>query len=180
MRIQFVRPDLHQIDHVQAETFVVCLFEDERPPRGVAGLLDWRLCGRLSNLLVEERLGTGFREAMLFPAYERLPVQRVCAYGLGSVSEFTAARAREASWFVADSLHRLRVRSFITALPGSPLTAVPARARMELFLEELLRVFGPDDSAAGMDVFIVEPAEAHRELTEVVSLATRKLRGMWK
>lgn len=177
MKIQFVRPDLHQIDRVAAETFVVSLFEDDRPPRGVSGLVDWRLCGRLSSLLVGGHLQGQFREAVLFPGYGRLPTGRVCAYGLGKSSDFTPARAREACWYIADSLHKLRVTSFIAALPGSPASPVPVRARMELFLEELTRVFGPEEV---MEVFIVEPQDAHRDLAEVVGNATRRLRGLWK
>jgi len=177
MKIQFVRPDLHQIDRVGAETFVVSLFEDDRPPRGVAGLVDWRLCGRLSTLLVSGQMKGSFREAILFPGYQRLPTPRVCAYGLGRSSEFSPARAREASWVIADSLHKLRVGSFVASLPGSPVSAVPVRARMELFLEELVRVFGAEEA---MEVFIVEPQESHRELAEVVGNATRRLRGLWK
>jgi len=180
MKIQFVRPDLHQIDRMSADTFAVCLFEEDKPPRGLAGLLDWRLCGRLSDLLVQEQVTGRFREALLLPGYERVPTHRVCVYGLGARSEFTAARAREASWFIADSLHKLRATSFIGSLPGSPSTAVAPRARMELFLEELLRVYGHDESVGGVDAYIVEPSELHRELTDVVSIAMRKLRVMWK
>jgi len=51
---------------------------------------------------------------------------------------------------------------------------------MELFLEELLRVYGHDESVGGVDAYIVEPSELHRELTDVVSIAMRKLRVMWK
>jgi hypothetical protein len=179
MRIQFIRPDLHQIDRIAADTFVVTLFEEERPPRGVSGLLDWRLCGRLSGMLASGRMTGRFREAVLFPSYGRLPAARICAYGLGRVGEFTPARAREASWFVAESLHKLKVRSFLSALPGSPLAGVAARPRMDLFLEEMVRVFGADETD-GVEAWIVEPQEIHRELTEVVSAALRKLRVMWK
>ena len=129
MTIQFVKPDLHQIDHVQAETFVVTVFEDERPPRGLPGLVDWRLSGRLSNLMISGQMFGRFREAVLFPAYGRLPTARVCAYGLGKLADFTPARAREASWFIADSLHKLRASSFVMSLPGSPSATVPVRAR---------------------------------------------------
>lgn len=180
MKIQFVKPDLHQIDHVAAETFVVTVFEDERPPKGLAGLLDWRLSGRLSQMMLSNQMAGRFREAVLFPAYGRLPTARVCAYGLGRVADFSPARAREASWFIADSLHKLRAGSFVTALPGSPSAVVPARARMELFLEEMVRVFGTDDASAAVEVILVEPQEIHRELTEVVATAMRKLRGLWK
>lgn len=180
MRIQFVKPDLHALDQIRAEALVVCLFQDERPPRGVAGLLDWRLCGRLSDLLIAQQVSGALGEAVLFPSYGRLPFARVCAFGLGPMVEFTPARAREAAGQVATSLHKLRVASFAMTLPGSPMTTVAPRVRMELLLDELTRVFGADDSGAGVDAFVIEPSEVHRELAEVVSVATRRWRGIWK
>lgn len=180
MKIHLLKPDLHQIDQVHADTVAIGLFEEDRPPRGLAGLADWRLCGRVSRLIASGSVTGRFREAVLFPAYARLPANRICVLGLGRRSEFTAARAREASWVLAESLRKLRATSFIVSLPGSPMTAVPPRARMDLFLEELLRVFGPDEGSGGVEVFIVEPLEVHRELTEVVSITLRKMRALWK
>lgn len=180
MRIQFVKPDLHALDQIRADALVVCLFEDERPPRGVAGLLDWRLCGRLSDLLVVQHVSGSAGESVLFPAYGRLPFSRVCAFGMGPAAEFTSNRAREVCGQVATSLHKLRVASFVMSLPGSPRTPIAPRVRLELLLEELTRVFGADETGSGVDVFIVEPSEHHRELAEVVSVATRRWRGIWK
>lgn len=180
MKIHFLKPDLHQMDQVHADTIAVGLFEEDRPPRGLAGLADWRLCGRVSRLIVSGNVTGRFREAVLFPGYARLPANRVCVLGLGRRAEFSAARAREASWVLAESLRKLRASSFIVSLPGSPMTQVPHRARMDLFLEELLRVFGPDEGTGGVEVFIVEPLEVHRELNEVVSVTYRKMRALWK
>lgn len=180
MKIHFLKPDLHQMDQVRADTLALGVFEEDRPPRGLAGLVDWRLCGRLSRLIVSGQVTGRFRESVLFPAYARLPVERVCVLGLGKRAEFSAARAREASWVLAESLRKLRAGSFLASLPGSPMTSVPARARMDLFLEELLRVFGPDEGPGGVEVILVEPLEAHRELSEVVSVTLRKMRALWK
>ncbi len=178
MKIQFVKPDLHALDLIRAEALVICLFQDERPPRGLAGLLDWRLCGRLSDLLIAQHVTGVAGEAVLFPSYGRLPFGRVCSFGLGEAADFTPARVREVSGQLSTSLHKLRVASFVMALPGSPRTTIAPRVRLELLLEELTRVFGADDSGAGVDAFIVEPSEVHRELAEVVSVATRRWRGI--
>lgn len=180
MKIHFLKPDLHQMDQVRADTLAINLFEEDRPPRGFAGLTDWRLCGRVSRLIASGAVTGRFRETVLFPAYARLPANRVCMLGLGRRADFSAARAREASWVLAEALRKLRAPSFIVSLPGSPMTSIPPRVRMDLFLEELLRVFGPDEATGGVEVFIVEPLEIHRDLTEVVSVTMRKMRALWK
>ncbi len=73
MKIHFLKPDLHQMDQVHADTIAVGLFEEDRPPRGLAGLADWRLCGRVSRLIASGNVTGRFREAVLFPGYARLP-----------------------------------------------------------------------------------------------------------
>jgi hypothetical protein len=168
------------MDQVRADTLALGVFEEDRPPRGLAGLADWRLCGRISRLIALGQVTGRFREMVLFPGYGRFPISRVCVVGLGRRAEFNAARARETAWVLMESLRKLRAPSFITSLPGSPMASVPYRARMDLFLEELVRVYGPEEGAAGVEVFVVEPLEVHRDLGDVVSATMRKMRALWK
>ncbi|HOU53664.1 MAG TPA: M17 family peptidase N-terminal domain-containing protein [Myxococcota bacterium] len=177
MKIQLVKPDLHLLDHVTVDTVVLHIFREDRPPRGLAGLLDWRLLGRIGNLVVQQRcLGT-YRESILLPTYGRLPAQRICVFGLGSREEFTPKRYQESCYYIGEILARLRTSSFLLSLPGSPRAAFPLRNRVETFLEEMARAFGGEVEP---EVVLVEPSEAHREITEVVALQARKSRGTWR
>lgn len=180
MTIKFLKTELHQIDHVSADTVALALFEEDRPPRGLAGLVDWRLCGRLSRLLASGQVTGRFRESVLLPSYGRLPCNRIFLLGLGKRVDFSPARARETSWAMAEALRKMRADSFVTSLPGSPMTTLPARARMDVFLEELVRVFGPEEGGSGIQVFLVEPLESHRELGDVLAATMRKMRVLWK
>jgi len=42
-------------DRMDGEVVVALFFEDDRPLRGAAALLDWRLNGRLTGLLLEQK-----------------------------------------------------------------------------------------------------------------------------
>jgi len=42
-------------DRMDGEVVVALFFEDDRPLRGAAALLDWRLNGRLTELLLEQK-----------------------------------------------------------------------------------------------------------------------------
>ena len=180
MKVSLVRPDLHQIDQLTVDTMALPVFEDQRPPLGLTGLVDWRLCGKVSSLLISGQLSGRFREAAMMPGYDRFPASRLVAFGLGDSREFTQARAREAVWFMADSLRLLRTTAFVTTLPGSISNTVPARAGMEMLLEELSRVFSTEESFQMLDVNVVEPQGSHRELNDMISSAMRRLRGIWK
>ena len=53
MDLRFVPPDLRRLDEAGAELLACCIWSDQWPMRGLAGLLDWRLAGRLSALARE-------------------------------------------------------------------------------------------------------------------------------
>lgn len=55
MEVSFVVPDLRRLDELKSEAIALAFFEDERPLRGAMGLLDWRLCGALSRLILRGR-----------------------------------------------------------------------------------------------------------------------------
>ena len=66
-QIAFLPVDLGRWDHCPGgDALVVPLWADVRPLRGAAGLLDWRLNGRLSQLLREGRLLGAAGEKLLF------------------------------------------------------------------------------------------------------------------
>ena len=48
--LRFVPRALRHLDETSAEVVACCIYRDERPLSGLAGLLDWRLSGRLSRL----------------------------------------------------------------------------------------------------------------------------------
>ena len=88
---------------------MVGLYTNERPPMGLTGLLDWRLCGYVSDLLVEDKISTAVGERP-FPSYGRLTFPRVCALVL-VIDQFTPGVAKEVSARIVETVYKLRVNS---------------------------------------------------------------------
>src|SRR5262249_59421955 len=59
----------------------LCLFvaEDERPLRGTAGYVDWRMCGKLSRLLIDRFFTRASDHCLLFPPRRRIAQERIFA-----------------------------------------------------------------------------------------------------
>jgi hypothetical protein len=115
---------------------VLPFFADERPLRGAAGLCDWRLCGRLSRLLLRDQVRGGWGETTLYPTGPRLPFQRLVLLGLGDTGGFDEARAREAAGKILDVVRRLKVGRWALVPPGRSTGRLSARRALELFLAE--------------------------------------------
>jgi hypothetical protein len=77
-------------EHARVDCLCVPLFSDERPLRESAGRADWRLCGRLSELLAAGRLGGRRGEAGLVASFGGVVAPLVLGLGMGRRSDFDA------------------------------------------------------------------------------------------
>jgi hypothetical protein len=84
------------IERIESDLVVVGYFEDDRPLRGGAARVDWRLCGHLSELLIGGRVTGGVGEAVLMPSIGALRAPRLLLLGLGSRRRFPLSSAEEA------------------------------------------------------------------------------------
>lgn len=82
-RVSLVPPDLARWDQTEADGMCVAFCSDERPLRGAAGLLDWRLCGAISRALLRGRLRGDRDEVTLMPSAGRLSFPKILLFGIG-------------------------------------------------------------------------------------------------
>jgi len=71
------------LDETESHLALILAYEDVRPLKGQAGLVDWRLNGYLSGLILNRRFLGGLGEALLMPAQGRLAVRELMMLGLG-------------------------------------------------------------------------------------------------
>ena len=88
MKVQLVKPTLEALDEIHADSLCLFLFEDARPLKGLAGLVDWRLGAYLSRHLEKGWLTGGRGERFIVPARHKLHVNKVFGFGLGPVESF--------------------------------------------------------------------------------------------
>jgi len=78
-----IETHLGDIRFLEADLMVAAVFEDERPPGGLAGLLDWYLCGLLSELLIEGKVTGREGEMLLLATQGRITCSKFVGVGLG-------------------------------------------------------------------------------------------------
>ena len=109
--------DLEGLEGLHSEALGVFCWSDLRPLAGVAGFLDWRLCGALSRALISEQFRGDVNESMLMPVQSRLHLQRVFVFGLGQIREFNRERAVEVCGAAIDVLVKAGVEKICLAVP---------------------------------------------------------------
>lgn len=75
------------LDEVDSRLALVLSYEDIRPLKGQAGLVDWRLNGYLSELIQKRRYQGSLGEALLMPSQGRIAAQELMILGLGSQAQ---------------------------------------------------------------------------------------------
>lgn len=170
MDLRFTTPELRKLDLLGTEIIVSMLASDERPPHGVAGLLDFRLAGRISRL-IENGFATGrVGEVLLVPGKPKLPFDKLLFFGIGKKTEFNDPVFRVVLEKMLRTLEGLRARTAVVELPGRHFDAISPERAADILLE----------SAGGQkehDVWtLIEPLEAQRAITQHMIQERRRVR----
>jgi len=184
--------DLGRWDQAKpGDLLLLPLWTDVRPLRGASGLLDWRMCGRLSGFLLAGKVTGADGEQLLFPSGGRLPWRLLLAVGGGARADLSEQRLRALVRRTLGTLRGLGASRVALALPApegdaaavaaggthaagkapaaKPLPkssgALSARSALELALAEI-------DASPGVvtDLTVLVPAGAQKEVAEVLRL----------
>jgi hypothetical protein len=136
MDVRFALPDLGSLSELKTEALCLPFYRDERPMRGAPGLVDFRLCGRVSKLIASGRMHGDLGEAVLMPARPRLFAERLIWLGAGLHAELSEERFRAYLRDVLARLSGLRVRVAALCLPGRVRGRFSPAAAIDWFLEE--------------------------------------------
>jgi hypothetical protein len=145
--LSFYPLTLEALDQAQAESLCLFVGQDERPLRGLAGLVDWRLAGGLSRFLRSGLVTGQMGDALLTMAGPRLGFEKLFIFGMGGAGQGEEELAAR----LADGLRRLAaagVRAAAFDLPAGLSVDVGVRTLVdEREGPPKALVFGPDPGA---------------------------------
>ncbi len=166
MRRLEVCPFPGHVTDVAVDTVALLVPADERPLRGEAGWVDWRLCGRISRLLAEDFARGDVGEAVLVPSSPPLEALRVVLIGAGPARELRDRVLRRVAQEAAQRLLGLRA--------GVAAVACPGAVDLEHGIEDLVRglVYGvaaSDDAEARLQVVLALDPGREKSFLAVLS-----------
>jgi len=104
---------LQDMKKIESEALIVGFYEDVRPLKGVAGELDWLLCGSLSALILRNKLRGSLGDVALLTSQGKLSVQKIFLVGLGPRARLSPLTLRSAAITAAASALGAGVRSAV-------------------------------------------------------------------
>jgi hypothetical protein len=128
--------DLARWDESPRDTIVLPVFRSDRPLRGAAGLVDWRLCGKLSQLVKSNRATGEAGETIMLPPGRRLRFKKVLWFGLGDAKGYSDERFKHDVGWIADVVARAGITEWLLQAPGRASGLIGARRAVELMLDD--------------------------------------------
>jgi hypothetical protein len=170
MELRFLAPSLQGLDEVESEVLAATLWCDERPSHGVAGLCDWRMAGRISELQRQGFITGELGEAVMLPAKPRMTFDKLLLFGAGARATFDEETFGQVVSKVLATMEGLCARVCVIELPGRHDDLIPAERAADILL-----------AAAGRkrehDVWtLVENAAAKERITQHMIEERRRVR----
>jgi hypothetical protein len=134
--IQLVLSSL-PVDEVPGQMTLATFFEDVRPLKGSTSLIDWRLNGRLSELILKGRISGQFRESLMMPSQGRLSTKDIFLYGLGSSKNVSEKKLDEGFTHLIDKLGRLKSPDVVVSFGDLAKDFMGWRAMLRSFMTTL-------------------------------------------
>jgi hypothetical protein len=94
---------LQDIKKLETDALIVGFYEDVRPLKGLAGELDWLLCGALSSLILKKKIRGSLGDVALLTSRGKVPAQKIFMIGLGTRTAFSPRSVRSAAGIAASS-----------------------------------------------------------------------------
>ncbi|MBM4352628.1 MAG: hypothetical protein FJ109_02355 [Deltaproteobacteria bacterium] len=178
---RFAPMRLRELDAEKGDLLVLPLFEDDCPPSGLAGLVDWRMDGLISRIRVStlhpDQENPHYRglvlgpfaatqdEKLLFPPGRFLSFRMVMIYGLGKKQRYDGQRYREVVRNLLQTLSGMNASEVALQLPGWSIAGVPARRACDVLLTELVAMKRKGQPVP-RDLCFVEDLESQAEMEE--------------
>ncbi len=127
-------------DALSFDSLALGLFSDERPPRGYAGLADWRMNGLVSDLIVEGKITGAFLEKVFISSDRRGLPSKILFIGLGESTQLTYEKLYTVGCTILQTLREAECCGYAFDVPGSD------RCRLEVSKIALAMVSGVFES----------------------------------
>lgn len=123
------------IDEQASELIAVFFFEDERPLRSEARLVDWLMDGMISSRVNQGFMTGQLLETTLIPANEKVKADKILFIGLGETAAICYGRVRELAEKAIKTCVGLQVHDLVMTVPNPQQFGLQWAKVMEAVME---------------------------------------------
>lgn len=125
------------LDEIENDLALILAYQDVRPLKGQAGLLDWRLNGRLSQFILQNHFSGNRGESLLMPSQGRVSARELMILGLGEFAQVNEKTIPESLTLILEKLLKKKNLSFCLSLSDLTTDMFEWRNAVRLFMSML-------------------------------------------
>jgi hypothetical protein len=135
VELRFVPPELARLDEIDFEVLACSVWSDARPSHGLAGLCDFRMGGRVSDLERSGLITGALGEVVLLPGKPRLTFDKLLVFGAGPRGAFDEEVFRGLVLRMLAIMEGLSARASVVELPGRHDGLIAADRAADILLD---------------------------------------------
>jgi hypothetical protein len=159
------------IERTGAELVGVPLFADERPLRGSAGRADWRLCGKLSALILAGEISGEPGEAALVATFGGLRTPLLLVLGAGSREGYDARAYEQLAREATRRALALRVESLALSFAAEGAGAAAQERRASGLIAAAAASMSEAEDGRELQLRLLVPREESTRVTDLLRRA---------
>ncbi len=103
----------HRPAHTFSAQVLVCyIFSNSRPPKGIAGYVDWIMDGQISDLILKSKVKGKFCESLLLVTGTKIKSYFLLIIGVGNPKKLNTKMVKEIGHYTIKALDGLKVSRF--------------------------------------------------------------------
>lgn len=164
-----VKVSCRDIDRPETEVIVLLFFKDERPLKGASGLIDWRMNGQISRLIIDGHISGEKGESTLIVPNRRVRGGKILMIGLGDSSRFNGNDLFETAADITRQLLNIAVKDFVMAPPPARFTSFDLSHAVPVIIRGILDCL-KSENAGSYDMtvtFSVDRSDLHKVASAV-------------
>ena len=146
-----------EIDKVPVELIMLMHYEDDIPLNDLLGLLDWRINGRLSQIIKKQQFKGKAKELLLMPSEMRFKAHEIIILGLGKKADFSEEHINQVLDYFLTTVEKKKMAQVCFSLSQLLPSQFEWRNAVRVLLAKLI------DCKSLKEVILREPAELVRD-----------------
>ena len=169
----------HPPDRQSHKCLVLGYFSDEKPPRGLCGLMDWRLNGMISWEIKQGHINGEFKEKVAIPYPKRIDSELLFLFGLGNLTDLSYDRIYTAAYEIAGAINAMKLREFTFDLPGEGRSELTTAGILEAMMTGFFDFLSDDISKlADISICLVTSSERLAGVEQGIAQFHKNVRHM--
>jgi hypothetical protein len=169
----------HPPDRQRHKCLVLGFFSDEKPPRGICGLMDWRLNGMISQEIKQGHITGEFKEKVAIPYPDRINSDLLFLFGAGPLGELSYDRIYTAAYEIVATVDKMKIRDFAFDLPGEGRSTLNTAGVLEAMITGFFDCLSEDVSKlASMNMCLVTSPDRLKDVAAGVTQFHKNVRHL--